>query len=132
MTDDDQANRRWTLEEDKLLVAHYRDHGLEWLVEALPGRTSRAVVSRAHRLGVQSKLWTESELQLLRVCYRSCGAQYCVQQLTGRSLAAVSSQAQRMGLKREGVRPSANSCYTGDSMTGLEKAVELKWVKSWW
>lgn len=45
---------KWTPEEDDVLRRHYAEHGDRWHMwaELLPGRTTKAIFQRAHRLGI--------------------------------------------------------------------------------
>jgi len=104
--------RRWTTEDDRLLVAAYPDQALALIAEWL-GRTKKAIKSRAKLLRVRRagrRPWAAPEIATLRRLYPDTPTAQIADQLE-RPLHCVYSQAAKLGLhKSQAYRDSPAAC----------------------
>lgn len=91
----------WTEQELDVMRRLYRYRGAHKLASLLPGRTLRAIQTRAKILGLyRTPPWTGAELALLRREYAALGARALQPRLAGRSYEAIVKQARHLGLVR--------------------------------
>lgn len=96
--------RRWTKEEDTILIKYYSKEGPD-VIERLSGRTTNAIKNRAQQLGLiyrqEMFQWTEEELSILRQYYPIEGKRI-IARLPGRTLKTIQVTAFRHNIKRRG------------------------------
>lgn len=112
------ARVRWTLEEDTLLRKHYPKGSVEELMEALPGRTYKAIQSRASKLGVRwagNQVWEDYEVKTLTERFFELDIKTLRGYIFGKSKEVILLMAEKLGLIE------ANSIY-GKWKKAAEKA----------
>lgn len=108
----------WSEAEMDIIRNHY-SQGVEAeaLTRLLPGRSVRAIFSRAEAMGVLSgRFWREDELHILRSGYPMLGMEV-MRQLPGRNADAVKIMARRLGLKK-----------SRESLAGFRPWSEEEWA----
>lgn len=96
------SKTRWTDDENKILIQHYRTIGTK-VAEMLPGRSKSACRHQAELLGLTDKTppsarWTEKEDAILRLYYPSMGSRVYVL-LRNRTSKSCQSRAKKLKLK---------------------------------
>src|SRR5690242_3435396 len=93
---------KWTPEQDAILAEMYKRGNVSRQLHLLPGRTHRACIQRAIRIGVSlpaPSTFTEVEDRIIRRAYRKgTPIKEILTKLPGRSQRAVHGRALRMGL----------------------------------
>lgn len=97
------TRKKWTKEEDEILVKYYSVEGTE-VVNRLSDRTVNAIKNRAQALGLIHRQemfgWTAEELEILRKYYPSEGKRVA-NRLPGRTVRTIQIMAFREGVKRQ-------------------------------
>jgi hypothetical protein len=92
----------WTPEHDAILTEMYRRGKISTQLHLLPGRTLRACIMRAQRIGVSMtgpSTWTKAEDQAIRRGYKhGIPLKEIAAELDGRSPRAICARAIRLGL----------------------------------
>src|SRR5690606_8216219 len=97
----------------------------EELTRLLPGRSVKAIFSRAIILGVQSgRFWREDELRILREQYPLKGKEV-VHQLPGRNEVSILIMARRLGLKKSSESRVGFRRWSDEDWALLEKNMHL-------
>lgn len=98
-----RKNPAWTTEEDDVLRTRYAEGvGFATVMALLPGRSEKAIFSRAINIGVTSGIyWREEELRVLDRYYPTEGTAV-IKRLAGRTADSVKLKAKRRGLKYQG------------------------------
>ena len=116
----------WSEAEMDIIREHYaRGTEARSLTELLPGRSARAIFSRAEALGVLSgRFWRDAELDILKSDYPRVGTAV-TDRLPGRNVESVTIMANRLGLKKSpnceiGFRP-----WSEEERALLEKNMHL-------
>lgn len=115
---------RWTVEENIIIQTVYPSEGPEGCADRLLGRTERAIICQAVRLGIKYREWTESEERILNTLFESYGALVCSLALPKRSYDAVRVKAAKMGL----VNKKKSKHVNGDIMKAHDMAFHRAWI----
>ncbi|MBS3892752.1 MULTISPECIES: hypothetical protein [Enterobacterales] len=109
------------------IIRHHYSQGVEAeeLTRLLPGRSVKAIFSRAIILGVQSgRFWREDELRILKAQYPVVGTEV-MHQLPGRNEVAVRVMARRLGLKKSRESTAGFRPWSDEEWALLEKNMHL-------
>lgn len=93
----------WTDEEDAALHDLYKESSWDELCEAFPGRTKKAIQTRANLLNLTRNRedgWTEEDHKRLRELYPYADWRRLKKAFPGRSIQAIAHQARLIGVKR--------------------------------
>jgi hypothetical protein len=112
----------WTEGEDWLVRQHYCTD-LDGLVKMLPGRSRRAIIQHAHRLGLKQRTWTDAEDDRIVQCYPEYGARYCQQFMEDRSIKSIQNRANKLCVYRKGRKKPPN----GDWLEAQKLAFNKPW-----
>lgn len=118
--------RPWS-EAEMEIIRHHYSQGVEAeeLTRLLPGRSVKAIFSRAIILGVQSgRFWREDELRILKAQYPVVGTEV-MHQLPGRNEVAVRVMARRLGLKKSRESQAGFRPWSDEEWALLEKNMHL-------
>lgn len=95
------GQRLWTTLEMETLRRLHPDYGA--LVRALPGRTRKAIESKAQRLGLPKarRVWSEAEFHLMKPLYvQGAPMRSILERLPGKTARQVWAKAFRCGIRR--------------------------------
>lgn len=121
----------WTDEQDAILTDMYRAGRVVDQMHRLPGRTHRACIQRAIRLGLsatQASSWTATEDQIIRAGYRKgIPVKVLLEQLPGRTHRGTHARALRLGLngKFNGKTGSAYSWIEAGARRLLDEGMPM-------
>lgn len=121
--------KRWTSEEDKILVESYRKLGVEGVRRLLPGRSRVAILNRVYKMGVHGRKWTRSEDRIIRMFYPTHGVECCQAIMPWRSLPAIYLRANRLQVYRNQpgrIKP------TPEFADAMRAAANQGWIVRWW
>lgn len=93
--------KKWTKEEDEILINYYISHGMEFCLDNLPDRTRMMCHNRIKYLGLSSgkNKWTNEEIELLKNIYPKFGILKCVEMIPSHTGKAIKTMARRLKLK---------------------------------
>ena len=109
------------------IIRHHYSQGVEAeeLTRLLPGRSIRAIFSRAEAMGVLSgRFWREDELRILKAQYPVVGTEV-MHQLPGRNEVAVRVMARRLGLKKSRESKAGFRPWSDEEWALLENNMHL-------
>ena len=107
-------NRRWSSEEDEVLLKYYPSEGSE-VASRLCGRTVASCQFRAYKLGIKREQphrngrWQQEEDEILRIWYPRMGIRAAVM-LPSRTRSAVQNRVALLGLHREILPEPLGTC----------------------
>lgn len=109
----------WGKDEVDVIVREYPSKGPHYCLEKLPGRSLRAIHSKAVELKIKTDYvegeWAPDQIEILREHYPAVGAAGCQGLLPGRSLRAIRSKASVLGIGYRGLK----SVWTDDEINTL-------------
>ena len=92
--------KRWTPDEENIIISNYHSMSSKDLQKLLPGRTADAIQERAKLLGVKKyNRWTEEEELLLKTFYPSIGSDVA-SMIPRHNKNACTDRANRMGIRK--------------------------------
>lgn len=121
--------KRWSPEEDAVIINHYQYNGLQWTTDHLPDRSRGGIVKRAAQLGVKSGChWTKAEDFVISTCYEKFGAGYCRRYLPRRTEIAIMSRARRLGVARDLRLKQKDRLESHDEIGCMQAAIKTGWM----
>ncbi len=91
------TKKRWTKEEDDILIANYASNGIDNTLKLLPGRTRKAIILRAFKFKLKlPEAWSLEEENELIMNYPTKGVAGCN---INKSSAAIHIRAKKLGIK---------------------------------
>lgn len=99
-----RTHKKWTQEEDDIIIENYISKGAKYCKEQLPHRRVDLISERARNLGIlntpikKTYKWTKDELDFLLKNYSKIGADKCTEYIK-RSTYVIGQKASKLGIK---------------------------------
>ena len=100
------VDRKWSMQEEKILIDNYPNKSINEILELLPNRTIASILHKAREHGIMSKFWndrkyTDEDLEFLKLNYLNLTDEELASKISGNhSPNAIQQKLWLMGLYR--------------------------------
>ena len=96
-------SKKWTKEEIIVLQKYYGKLRADVIhTKYLPNRTSRAIISKANKIGlIWQNLWTKEEIKILKKNYKKLKVKECQKLLSRHTITSITCKANELSIKHD-------------------------------